>query len=143
MKTISLLFFEIIHIIALCITTLITEKPLDLCWQIITNWFLDPHFDNGFENLFFFFFPFLKASCDFSCIILKEYCHDELARCTKPFIQKSCRVQDPKYSGSELWNAAGNCSIVNLCLSSSFISFKLEIILQIVGNLTNGQPKIL
>lgn len=102
-----------------------------------------PSFWQWFWKPFLFFFPFLKASCDFSCIILKEYCHDELARCTKPFIQKSCRVQDPKYSGSELWNAAGNCSIVNLCLSSSFISFKLEIILQIVGNLTNGQPKIL
>lgn len=31
---------------------------------------------------FSFFSPFLKASYDFSCIILKKYCHDELARCT-------------------------------------------------------------
>lgn len=90
MKTISPLFFEIIHITALCITTLITEKPLDMCWQIITNWFLDPHFDNGFENLFFFFLHppspffsfFLKAFYDFSCIIVEKYCHDELAKCS-------------------------------------------------------------
>lgn len=40
----------------------------------------------------FFFFSFLKASYDFSCIILKKYCHDELARCTN-HLYKRAKVQ--------------------------------------------------
>lgn len=81
--------------------------------------------------------PFLKAFYDFSCTVLKKYCHDELARCTNHFYKKSHRLQDPKYSEKELWNAAGNCSALNLYLPLSSISFKLEIVSKIDCNLRN------
>lgn len=94
MKTISLLFFEIIHITALCITTLIKEKPLDLCWQIITNWFFWSLILGMALKTFTFpnpplpnCLPPLKASYDFfflACILLKNYYYGELFRCAEP-----------------------------------------------------------
>lgn len=94
MKTISLLFFEIIHITAVCISTLIKEKPLDLCWQIITNWFFFGPLILGmaWKNLCCPPSPPPQSSTPsksllwfFSCIILKNYYNSELFRGTKPW----------------------------------------------------------
>lgn len=92
-------------------------------WQ----WFWKPFlfFFSFFFSLFFFLF---KSLLWFLLPHSGEVLSWWAGQVYEPFIKKSHRVQDPKYSGNELWSAAGNCSVLNLCLSSSFIPLELEII---------------